>query len=88
MRRRTREQRAASAERHEDALRIPDRERPHGDRHRQEREADFKRVTAMFNALSDNSFRHGKVHTGAMLCGQAFPKNGVVEIAPRTGGSA
>jgi hypothetical protein len=43
--------------------------------------ADFDRVTQMFNGLGDNAFRHGKVHTGAMLCGQAFPKNGVVELA-------
>jgi hypothetical protein len=43
--------------------------------------ADFERVTQMFKALADNSFRHGKVHTGTMLCGQAFPKNGVLEIA-------
>jgi hypothetical protein len=44
-------------------------------------EGDFERVKQMFTALADNSFRHGKVHTGAMLCGQAFPKNGMVEIA-------
>ena len=44
-------------------------------------EADFTKVTQMLNGLGDNAFRHGKVHTGAMLCGQAFPKNGVVEIA-------
>jgi len=44
-------------------------------------EGDFDRVTQMFTGLGDNAFRHGKVHTGAMLCGQAFPKNGVVELA-------
>ena len=44
-------------------------------------EADFDRVTHMLQSLGDNAFRHGKVHTGAMICGQAFPKNGVVEIA-------
>jgi hypothetical protein len=44
-------------------------------------EADFERVTQMFHGLGDNAFRHGKVHTGAMLCGQVFPKNGVVELA-------
>lgn len=42
---------------------------------------DFETVSRMIAALGDNAFRHGKVHTGAMLCGQAFPKNGVVEIA-------
>jgi hypothetical protein len=42
---------------------------------------DFETVSRIFLALGDNCFRHGKVHTGAMLCGQAFPKNGVVEIA-------
>jgi hypothetical protein len=42
---------------------------------------DFETVSRMLMALGDNAFRHGKVHTGAMLCGQAFPKNGVVEIA-------
>ena len=44
-------------------------------------QADFDRVSQMFAGLGDNAFRHGKVHTGAMLCGQAFPKNGVVELA-------
>jgi hypothetical protein len=44
-------------------------------------EGDFVRVGQMLMALADNSFRHGQVHTGAMLCGQAFPKNGMVEIA-------
>ncbi|HXB96727.1 MAG TPA: hypothetical protein VNZ54_01660 [bacterium] len=44
-------------------------------------DGDFKRVNQMLMGLGDNAFRHGKVHTGAMLCGQAFPKNGVVEIA-------
>jgi hypothetical protein len=44
-------------------------------------EGDFKRVNQMLMGLGDNAFRHGKVHTGAMLCGQAFPKNGVLEIA-------
>lgn len=44
-------------------------------------EKDFETVGRMLYALGDNSFRHGKVHTGAMLCGQAFPKNGMVEIA-------
>jgi hypothetical protein len=43
--------------------------------------ADFERVMQIFSALSDNVFRHGKGHSGAMLCGQAFPKNGVVELA-------
>ncbi len=44
-------------------------------------EKDFETVNRILFALGDNSFRHGKVHTGAMLCGQAFPKNGMVEIA-------
>jgi hypothetical protein len=44
-------------------------------------EKDFERVAGMLQALGDNAFRHGHVHTGVMLCGQAFPKNGVVEIA-------
>jgi hypothetical protein len=44
-------------------------------------EKDFETVQKIFMALGDNSFRHGKVHTGTMICGQAFPKNGVVEIA-------
>lgn len=44
-------------------------------------DGDFKRVAQMLLGLGDNAFRHGKVHTGAMLCGQAFPKNGVLEIA-------
>jgi hypothetical protein len=44
-------------------------------------DGDFKRVNQMLMGLGDNAFRHGKVHTGAMLCGQAFPKNGVLEIA-------
>jgi hypothetical protein len=35
----------------------------------------------IFSGLSDNVFRHGKGNSGAMLCGQAFPKNGVVELA-------
>jgi hypothetical protein len=43
--------------------------------------ADFERVMQIFSGLSDNVFRHGKGHSGAMLCGQAFPKNGVVELA-------
>ncbi|MGH7443013.1 MAG: hypothetical protein ACREKE_10115 [bacterium] len=43
--------------------------------------ADFERVMQIFLGLSDNVFRHGKSHSGAMLCGQAFPKNGVVELA-------
>lgn len=42
---------------------------------------DFDTVSRILHSLGDNCFRHGKVHTGAMLCGQAFPKNGVVEIA-------
>jgi hypothetical protein len=44
-------------------------------------EKDFETVGRILYALGDNCFRHGKVHTGAMLCGQAFPRNGVVEIA-------
>ncbi len=43
--------------------------------------ADFERVMEIFSGLSDNVFRHGRGHCGAMLCGQAFPKNGVVELA-------
>lgn len=43
--------------------------------------ADFERVMQIFSGVSDNVFRHGKGHTGAMLCGQAFPKKGVVELA-------
>jgi hypothetical protein len=42
---------------------------------------DFETISRILYALGDNCFRHGKVHTGAMLCGQAFPKNGMVEIA-------
>ncbi len=43
--------------------------------------ADFERVMQIFLGLGDNVFRHAKGHSGAMLCGQAFPKNGVVELA-------
>jgi len=42
---------------------------------------DFERVRMMLFNMGDNTFRHGKSHTGAMLCGQAFPKTGVVEFA-------
>ena len=44
-------------------------------------EADFAKVKAMLLGLTDNVFRHAKSNTGAMLCGQAFPKAGVVEFA-------
>ncbi|HTB23395.1 MAG TPA: hypothetical protein VK914_11905 [bacterium] len=43
--------------------------------------ADFERVMQIFSGLSDNVFRHGAGHSGAVLCGQAFPKNGVIEVA-------
>jgi hypothetical protein len=43
-------------------------------------EADFEKVRGMLYALGENVFRHAKSHTGAMLCGQAFPKAGVVEF--------
>ena len=42
---------------------------------------NFDRVREMLYGLADNVFRHGKSNTGAMLCGQAFPKAGVVEFA-------
>ena len=44
-------------------------------------EADFLKVKNMLAGLTDNVFRHAKSNTGAMLCGQAFPKAGVVEFA-------
>jgi hypothetical protein len=44
-------------------------------------EQNFERVHEMLFGLADNVFRHGKSNTGAMLCGQAFPKAGVVEFA-------
>jgi len=43
-------------------------------------EADFDRVNKMLVGLGDNAFRHGKGGS-VMLCGQAFPKNGVLEVA-------
>jgi hypothetical protein len=44
-------------------------------------EADFLRVQQMIIGLGENVFRHAQSSTGAMLCGQAFPKAGVVEFA-------
>jgi hypothetical protein len=44
-------------------------------------EKDFERVQEMMFALGENVFRHGQSNTGAMLCGQAYPKNGWIEFA-------
>lgn len=44
-------------------------------------ESDFEKVRQMLVGLGDNVFRHAKSNTGAMICGQAFPKNGWVEFA-------
>jgi hypothetical protein len=44
-------------------------------------EADFTKVVHIFHGLGENAFRHGQGQTGPMLCGQVFPKNGVIEIA-------
>lgn len=42
---------------------------------------DFERIQQMLTGLAENVFKHAKSNTGAMLCGQAFPKSGVVEFA-------
>jgi hypothetical protein len=44
-------------------------------------EQNFESVQRMLQGLGENVFRHAKSNTGAMLCGQAFPKAGVVEFA-------
>jgi hypothetical protein len=44
-------------------------------------EADFLKVKNMLVGLADNVFNHSQSNNGAMLCGQAFPKAGVVEFA-------
>lgn len=44
-------------------------------------EADFAKVKKMLIGLANNVFDHSHGNTGAMLCGQAFPKAGVVEFA-------
>ncbi len=44
-------------------------------------DADYVKVNYFLRNLVDNVFRHGQVHTGAMLCVQGFPKAGYVEFA-------
>ncbi len=44
-------------------------------------EGDFERVTLMLRGMAENTFRHANTRNGPMLCGQVFPKHGLVEIA-------
>jgi hypothetical protein len=41
----------------------------------------FDRISGMMQALGHNVFRHAQSSSGAMLCGQVFPKNNIIEFA-------